>query len=319
MSDKKIIKTIHRYQIESGILAVLSIIIMPIFIIFLGLTCEYVRGIQFLILVAFCVVFFIFGIQRVDKINKKLKLFVGENVTKKIIAEKIDIKEYNPNGSMNDNFLDSTGILPRFDRSHGSDYMKGFYKGQDITYCDVTLDIRYETTDSEGRESNETVTVFCGPVISLGLGKPLGDKRVRIMERQTKRRKKGFLSDLFNTAVDVLGIKMKEQSISLESEAFNNQFDVKTNDDELGFYILTPHFMENIIKADELAEGLTNICFGGNQVIIAINNGSDAFEIEKLIRSKRRLEECRQKMRTDLDKICLIMDEILKKDRLFEK
>ncbi|MDE6024023.1 MAG: DUF3137 domain-containing protein [Lachnospiraceae bacterium] len=323
MNDSKIIKTIHRYQVGKKFFGVLAVLVpggMLVYIMLVGSLPELqvtFSGIHFIIGAVVGIAIFIIGAKYVDKLQKKLKLFIGEYVTKGIIAEQIDIKEYDPNGCYKDKFLRQSGILPGFDKKRGSDYIKGFYKGQEVTYCDIELEVEYETTDSDGHSSHETSTVFKGPVISLPLGKTLGDKRVRIMERRTKRRKKGFISDLFKTAADSLGIKMKEQSISLESEAFNNQFEVKTNDEELAFYILTPQFMENIVDADRLADGRTNICFGGDYVIIAIYNNRDAFELEKTLRNKKQLEKTREQMRGELREVLLIVDEILKKDKLF--
>lgn len=92
---------------------------------------------------------------------------------------------------------------------------------------------------------------------------------------------------------------------------------MKATDEELAFYILTPQFMGNIVSADQLAEGRTNICVGGDRVNIAIHNNYDAFEVSKTMKNTKQLEESRARMRADLNKVLSIVDEILKKDRLF--
>ena len=101
------------------------------------------------------------------------------------------------------------------------------------------------------------------------------------------------------------------------SEAFNNQFEVKTDNDQLAFYILTPHFMESVSRADELADGYTNMLFKDNRVDIAMNNYVDSFEVKRNIYTQNALDECRMLMRKDLDILLSIADEILTKDRLF--
>lgn len=63
--------------------------------------------------------------------------------------------------------------------------------------------------------------------------------------------------------------------------AFNNQFEIKTSDDQLAFYILTPQFMESIMRLDELADGYTNIEFRDTSVVVTLNNGRDSFEVKK--------------------------------------
>lgn len=331
MSDDKIVKTIHNYQVKlkllSGILnlmAVLSLlVVIGILFVFLGIMSYGYKPV-FALIPAAAVAFFILMwlIKRsVDRLEGKLKRFTGEYVTKAVIAERIDIREYAPTGCFNDKFLRSSGVLRGFDKSYGSDYIKGIYRGQQITYCDIKLEVENETTDRDGHRRHETVTVFRGPVISLVLGKPLGDKKLRILERTGKRKKEGFLSDLLGSAAnavgDALGIRSNENAVLMENEAFNNQFEVKTNDDELAFYILTPQFMEGIVSADKIGAGRTNICFGGDRVNIAVHNNYDAFELGRTLRSKKHLEEARQRMRGDLDRILRIVDEILEKDRLF--
>lgn len=331
MNDDRVVKTIHNYQVRLKTLSViLNLMAVTVFvgvigipILFLGIvTYGYkpVYGLLLLAVAAFLVLVWIVK-RSVDKLEAKLKRFTGEYVTKAIIAERIDIREYAPTGSFNDKFLRSSGVLRGFDKSYGSDYIKGIYKGQQITYCDIKLEIERETTDRDGRKRHKTVTVFQGPVISLVLGRPLGDKKLRILERTGKRKKEGFLSDLLGSAAnavgDALGIKAKENAILVENEAFNNQFEIKTNDDELAFYILTPQFMESIVSADKIGAGCTNICFDGDRVNIAIHNGYDAFELGRTLRRKKHLEESRQRMRGDLNRVLSIVDEILKKERLF--
>ena len=85
----------------------------------------------------------------------------------------------------------------------------------------------------------------------------------------------------------------------------------------MSFYILTPQFMENIIKADTYACGYTNIEFRGQNAFIALNTGRDSFEITKTVISKKSLDNSRQQMRGELNRILAVIDEILTKDNLF--
>lgn len=332
MKDEAIVKIIHRYQMKVKSLSVLNnlmafalVVVVPFVVLFIILnvisgTCKPVHGLIMAAIVVL-VILLRFVTVRLGRLQKKLKQLVGEYVTRGIVAERIDIQKYEPNGCFSRDFMRSSGVLQGYDKSYGSDYIKGIYRGNEIEYCDIKLEVEYDTTDSDGDRSHETVTVFCGPVISLALGRSLGDKRLRILERRSRRRKKGFLSDLFEAAADTignaLGIEARESGVMTENEAFNNQFDVKTNDEAFAFYILTPQFMESIVSADKMGAGRTNICFAGDRVNIAIHNGADAFEIGSKLYSKKRLEESRQRMRSELNGVLCIVDEILKKERLF--
>ena len=66
-----------------------------------------------------------------------------------------------------------------------------------------------------------------------------------------------------------------------ENLAFNEQFQILTNDAHSAFYTLTPHFMEHILSADNMANGRTMLCFDEDRVHIAIDNNRDSFEIKK--------------------------------------
>ena len=256
----------------------------------------------------------------INKANKKLKTtlksLLGKYIIKDVLAEKIDIDEYSPSKFINTNFIKNCMILPNYDRVNGSDYISGKYKGINFTYCDLLLEREVEKKDNDGHTHTKYVTVFQGPLMLLKLGRSI-DCYVRIKERKNTRKSKGVLTSIFNGAADLLGIKHDTDIIETENEAFNNQFEVKTNNDEMAFYILTPQFMESIMRADEIAEGYTNIEFKNSDVTITLNNGKDAFEVKKTISSKRSLEKCRENFRAELSSILSIVDEILTKENLF--
>ena len=316
MTDDKIVKNIHDYQrrIKGAErlhkLLGIVVVIVPAALLFLFV---YMRSFLYMP-VAFYVavlILFVLADKHTEKLQKKLKQFVGEYVGKDIIAEQIEIQEYKPNGCFDKDFLNSSGVLPGFSKSYGSDYIKGVYKDKQITYCDIKL-------EAEERDGDyKTVTVFKGFVIMLALGKSLGDKRVRILEITKGGKVINSVVNAYANFWRMLGINLEEKTVRMESEAFNNRFEVNATDEELAFYILTPHFMESIMRADELAQGRTNICFNGDKAIIAIHNNYDAFEIGKNLKNENQLQESRERMRAHLKKSLLIVDEILKKDRLF--
>lgn len=250
------------------------------------------------------------------KAEKELKNYIGEHVAKPIITEKIEIIEYDPSNKLNEKAIRASGIMPGYDRITGSDYIKGSYKGHPFVYCDLELEIEEQDTDSDGHTSTSWRTVYKGPFVRIPLGKEMNGY-VKIKERRNAKKKKGFLDDLFESAAKSLGFESKECVVELESTAFNEQFEVKTTDEEMAFYILTPQFMESVIEADKYALGYTNISFKEGVAYIAINNGRDSFEITKNMYSEKRLEQSRQEMRQDLNRITRILDEILKKDQLF--
>lgn len=317
MRDQIIIRTIHKNQFIIKLIKSVSIILfflMPILLLwgFMDIvTEEGLKGLLKFALIAVSVVCLLITGKIQTKLEKNLKGFIGENIIKEIISEKIEVQAYEATNMISQNSIKAAGITPYYDRITGSDYIKGCYHGQMIEYCDIKMEQKHETTDDDGHTSTTWDTVFQGPFMRIPLGKELNG-HIKILERKSKRRKASFITDLINSAFN-----KKETSIELENEAFNNKFQVKTSNEELTFYILTPQFMENIMKADEYADGYTNISFINGAANIAIHNGKDAFEITKTMYGKKRLEESRAHMRRDLDIILSIVDEILQKDQLF--
>ncbi len=318
LSDSQIVKRIRSYQILIALKILLpffAIIVPFLLLIFNDFTELITDYTKFLIVSAIILVITIIFACIGKNWDKKLKLFVGENITKDVLSKKIDIIKYVPNNFMNQDFIKKCMILPKYDRINGSDYISGTYKGVKFTYCDLHM----EWADKEredGRTRTTYRTNFKGPLITIDLGQKI-EGYVRIKERKTPRKEKNFLSDVFSGAADVLDIKTENNIIEVESVEFNNQFEIKSTNDQMAFYILTPDFLESIVKADELAQGYTNIEFRGKDAVITINNGVDSFELNKTIYNKNRLEKSRQTVRNDLNRVLGIIDKILEKDKLF--
>ncbi|MGN0153408.1 MAG: DUF3137 domain-containing protein [Lachnospiraceae bacterium] len=317
MDDNAIVKEIRRLQKKEKRLFILWAVagLGSVVCLFFAFVMTQVSAILFLVLLVLGIAGLVYrfkGEKIYKNAKKELKDYIGKNVVQKILAEKIEIEEYDPSNKLNENAIRTSGIVPGYDKITGSDYLRGSYKGHRLAYCD--LELEREDEDSDGHKT--WVTVFKGPFVRMPLGKEMKGY-VKIKERKGKKKKKGILEDLFDSAVKSLGYEAKEKIVELENMAFNDQFEVKATDEEMAFYILTPQFMENILKADEYADGYTNISFKEGIAYIAINNGKDSFEIKKNMYSEKRLEQSRQDIRQDLNTILAILDEILEKDQLF--
>lgn len=251
-----------------------------------------------------------------DKQKVILKKLLGEHIIKDVLAERVNIREYLPDGHINSRFVDRCKILPGYDRLAGSDYISGSYKGIGFTYCDLFLEKKYETKDDDGHRHTEYVTVFQGQVFTIALNQDI-DGYVRIRERKNPRKTNGIFSGFLDALAESVGLKDNSNAVETENTAFNNQFEVKTSNDEMAFYILTPQFMESILRLDESADGYTNIEFSGSHVTITLNNGRDFFEVKKIIRNQKHLNKYRDAFRRELDMMLLIIDEILTKKKLF--
>lgn len=308
-SDRKIVSAISSRQRLAKLLnivfviAFLGIAICPGFV-FMIWERNPVMGMVTLALAVVYVLMFVFMGKGMRKLEAKIKELTGQYIVKGVLAEKIDIVEYSPNDYINEKFVKNCSILPNYNKIRGSDYISGNYRGRKFIYCDLLLEWE---TEEDGETT--TTTLFQGHLMQMELGKDI-EGFVRIKERKNPRKSNGFFSN-------ILGPGTSNNSIETENVAFNNQFEIKTSDDQLAFYILTPQFMESVMRLDELADGYTNIEFRGTSVVVTLNTGRDSFEVKKTLGSQRRLEKYRQRFREELEVILGVLDEVLTKDNLF--
>jgi hypothetical protein len=68
------------------------------------------------------------------------------------------------------------------------------------------------------------------------------------------------------------------KKISMESEAFNEEFRVYAQNEHDAFYVITPAFMERLQNLAARNKGKLLFCFVRNRLHIAIHDGKDSFE-----------------------------------------
>ena len=314
MSDREIVSALawrQRFGKFANIIVVLAVFAVP-FLIPAGLLMlvdgKTDKAIRLLAAGVVDIIILVIGNKQLKKFTARTKELEGEYIVKNVLSERIDITQYSPNGYINRNYVKACSILPKFNRIKGSDYTTGYYRGREFTFCDLLLEWESESRDSDGHTHTHITTEFEGQVMILGLGKDIG-VWVQIRERKKPRKKHGFLDNLF-------GAGSSRNIIETENEAFNSQFEIRASDGQLAFYILTPQFMERVMRLDEHAEGYTNIEFAGSNVVLTLNTGRDSFEIKRTL-GMRRLEKYRQKFRDELGIYLDVLDEVLTKENLF--
>lgn len=149
-------------------------------------------------------------------------------------------------------------ICTKVDKVVSEDYVKADYKGIHFEMSDVKAisNMRHGKNDSGIR--------FQGRIIAFDFP----DKAVKNTLVYTK--------PFFYRSKEYAA---KQNIVKMESTAFNHDFDVYSDDAHDVFYLLTPHFMEQL---DKLYKKYPKMCirFTGNKVIVgldeqAINNSFD--------------------------------------------
>ncbi|NLT15688.1 MAG: DUF3137 domain-containing protein [Clostridiales bacterium] len=228
--------------------------------------------------------------------KNKIKAFVSENITRGLLGEVFEVEEYNHGAHISADLIRGAGLTGQWDKCTGSDLVRGKYKGRTILFSDVKLERAERRKNSDGDTETDWVTVFQGPWIFVEHDRRLA-ATLRLREKPP----------LFSAKMT--------SDIETENAAFNSRFQILTSDWHTAFLILTPHFMEFIASADARAGGLTNMCFNGNLICIAVQNNRDSFEASG--KQLKDINLLRADQRREITYLTDILDELMRNDDLF--
>lgn len=232
----------------------------------------------------------------------KLKGFMGSVVILPVLKEIFEVSDYQAHGHLKRELIRSAGLINEWEDISGSDYIEGGYKGIDFCYSDLVLTHDETDTDSDGQKHTKRVTDFKGQWLVCDFGKALA-ATVRLIERKGGTK--------WNRVHDI-----SKSDIETENMEFNKKYRIITGDGHTAFYLLTPHFMERLLAADEAADASTLFSFINGKVHIVLYSGRDTLELKGA--ALGNMENVRQKFRDDMKYMTEIMDELLKNDTLFK-
>ncbi|MCL2486841.1 MAG: DUF3137 domain-containing protein, partial [Oscillospiraceae bacterium] len=225
--------------------------------------------------------------------QSKMRNIICESLVLEALLEGFTDVSYDPKASIDKALIKSVKLVDNWQQFKGKDHFLGLYKGRKVEFSDLTL-----SHEVSSGESSHTVIDFKGPWMICDFGKHI-PTRLKIRERKGGNAVSG-----------------KKSSVETENIAFNKQFQILTDDPHSAFYILTPHFMERIVRMDTAAHGQTLLCFEGSRVHIAINSGRELF---KVTGRKKELEDfsgLRASFRQELFYITGIIDILCENDNL---
>lgn len=298
LSDNELVAELSALNKKAGTAKTLAIVCVVAFLVLLGIR-AWPLGIAAFIGAA------VFGVLY-SRSSNKAKTLLSNNITRDIMSEVFDEVIYAANMRFPDETLREAALIPNWDRANGSDLVAAKYKGHTINFCDIELEEEVQREDSDGNTSTSYVTKFKGQWLVCELGREVPAKlRLREnAERSGKLSKKIFGERIGN-----------KSDVKTENEVFNERFQILTEDPHSAFYILTPHFMELILNADDTANTHTYLSFLENRVHILCHTGRDSFELQK--NDGANLDMIRARMRGELNYITSVLDELLKNEYLF--
>ncbi|HEY8389354.1 MAG TPA: DUF3137 domain-containing protein [Clostridia bacterium] len=172
----------------------------------------------------------------------------------------------------------------------GNDFISAVYKDVRFSQCD--LDIQ----EIDASENSTYIQYFLGKWIILDFDKKI-DTYIQIRENEFG----GVRRPLIKTPA-------KAQKIMTESVEFNKHFSVFADDAHNAFYILTPRFMEALLKLRYLVDGQIMLAFCEGKLHIALHNQENAFEPSI---NQMMLPAYEQKIMAEILIITQIIDELI--------
>lgn len=150
-------------------------------------------------------------------------------------------------------------LFPRGTEVKSEDYVKASFKGVYFQMADVTL------IDMTKSGNSRNVYAFNGRILTFDFP----DKAVSTIRIYSK--------EVYFRVKDNV---MRTGKVKMESEKFNQAFDVYAEDAHDVFYLLTPQFMEQLIRLQRKYPHIA-IKFQGNQVVVGFHDGKGSNSFDK--------------------------------------
>lgn len=196
------------------------------------------------------------GMGQFQKVSKKFKV----EVLTGLVDTFVDNGKFDPNYGLTQSQVYSTEFLKRADRFHSEDFLSGSMEGVEFVSSDVKLEERHIRHTKNGTEEYWE-TYFLGRVFIFDFNKSFD----------------GYLQVLEGARPVV---NRRYNKVKLESVQFNKKFKTYATSDHSAFYVLTPHFMEALMRFEQKNKGKIYFSFIDNYLYIGINNFVDTFELK---------------------------------------
>ena len=231
-------------------------------------------------------------------LNGKYTKMVKNETLINLLKEHFVVKDYDFKASIDEETVRHSGLIQMGNRFHGDDYFELEYKNINIKRCDLKID----NVTSNGK-STSTVNYFTGQFLMIDINKNF-DEYLQIREKEffgingNHKYQKKFFENV--------------EKVKLESIEFNEKFNVYSSDGHTTFYVLTPKFMESLIKLQDKIDGQFALSFLGGMLYFSVHNKANLFEVSLL----ESVEEYISSVRLEVLQIKEFIDELIDKNVL---
>lgn len=234
----------------------------------------------------------IVGFSKFSSVSSKFK----NNYLKDSMHEWIENGRYEPKYGLSESQVYQSEFMQRGDRFHSEDMITGTIDGVGFVTSDVKTQERRTRHTNNGTQTYY-VTLFMGQMYIFDFNKTF-DGALQVLEnaRPVSRRNYG--------------------KVNLESMAFNKKFTTYSTNDHSAFYVLTPHFMEALLRIETNHPGKIAFSFIGSKMYMGINNNKDSFKIHMF----RQIDETLiNSFKEDLKIIYELVDDLKLNKNIFKE
>ncbi len=214
---------------------------------------------------------------------------------KRTLKEWIDNCHYDHKNGLSMKQAYESEFLKQADRFKSEDFLSGAIDG--VAFVSSDLELK-ERRVQYGRYGTRTYyhTYFRGRLFIFDFNK----------------RFEGVLQVLEDTAPTT---RRPYKKVKMESIRFNEKFRTYATNAHTAYYILTPHFMEALMRLERNHPGLLSFSFIDSKLYFGINNFKDTFSLKLFAPLNKKLIDT---FKRDVDIIREIVDELKLNRKIFK-
>lgn len=264
------------------------------------------EGIVFAAFALFLSVPIVSGIARhfTDKGRKALAAEFKQEIVRGELERVFDAVSYEPDKRFSNDMVYGLHVFMHTDKISGEDLFHARWNGTAFAHCDLRTYHRVETRDSDGKKDHHYTVCFNGTVFQFERSLPYP---ARVLLRT-----EGF-QDIRGTTefklFDLLRGRGATDKIVTDSAAFNQQYDLVSDDPAAALSLFTPGRMEALMQLDQALNTKFALLFQGNHMY-AFLSGWGRFEIK--VKKKLDFEEAAITVARQADELQHIVDLLLK-------
>lgn len=222
------------------------------------------------------------GILFLTVVMKKIadyKKCFKDNIVKASLSEVFSELSYEPNQGVSVEEVELSELVELKNVFKSNDLILGKYGKVKFKQADIVISDKNNIVGESGMSHESTTTCFTGRFLVFDFLKPTAAP-VKVMGKNfsSEGNSKGAINTLKNKFIH----SKNEQQISMESEMFNNNFNVFCDDAQTAFYILTPQIIEAITMLSNQYQEKIALCFRDEKMLVAISSKKDSLEAKLL-------------------------------------